>query len=197
MHAENITQSVAFLSSEVTVWGVPGDARHDGARGYGCLGAAHGASFPGFSCNPLEGHSPPSFLALPTSCPRNPATGQPEPLQTSVEGDSWLEPKPTGQQPLLASFLMPALDGCNRLPFTPSIRVTPDSEEASRPTGLKVDVHVPPGRERERGRPVRGGRRGPSPSRCPRASRSTPRAATAYRRAQRASSGSRTTKGSA
>ena len=143
VHAENITQSIAFLSSEVTVWGVPGDARHDGARDYGCLGAAHGASFPGFSCNPLEGHSPPSFLALPTSCPRNPVTGQPEPLQTSVEGDSWLEPKPAGRQPLLASFLMPALDGCNRLPFTPSIRVTPDDEEASRPTGLKVDVHVP------------------------------------------------------
>jgi hypothetical protein len=136
VHAYNITQSVAFLSSLVTVWGVPGDTRHDPARGYGCLRGIGGV------CS-LDEHSPSAFLALPTSCPRNPVTGQPEPLQTSVEGDSWLEPKPTGQQPLLASFVMPALDGCNRLPFTPSIRVTPDSEEASRPTGLKVDVHVP------------------------------------------------------
>ena len=136
VHAYNITQSVAFLSSQVTVWGVPGDTRHDPARGYSCLGSV------GDVCS-LPESSPPSFLALPTSCPRNPGTGQPEPLQTSVEGDSWLEPKPTGQQPTLASFAMPALDGCNRLPFTPSIRVTPDSEEASRPTGLKVDVHVP------------------------------------------------------
>jgi hypothetical protein len=136
VHAYNITQSIAFLSSEVTVWGVPGDARHDPARGYGCLGSV------GNVCS-LPEHSPPAFLALPTSCPRNPATGQPERFLASAEGDSWLEPKPVGQLPLLASFAMPAVDGCNRLPFTPSIRVTPDSEEGSRPTGLKVDVHVP------------------------------------------------------
>ena len=38
---------------------------------------------------------------------------------------------------------MPALDGCNRLPFSPSISVVPDVQEASKPSGLKVDVHVP------------------------------------------------------
>jgi hypothetical protein len=35
------------------------------------------------------------------------------------------------------------MDGCNRLPFTPSLKVTPDSTEGSKPSGLSVDVHVP------------------------------------------------------
>jgi len=38
---------------------------------------------------------------------------------------------------------MLALDGCNRLPFTPSISVTPDGQAGSTPTGLTVGVHVP------------------------------------------------------
>ena len=38
---------------------------------------------------------------------------------------------------------MPALDGCNRLPFEPSINLTPDGQDASTPTGLTVDVQVP------------------------------------------------------
>ena len=38
---------------------------------------------------------------------------------------------------------MPALDGCNQLQFVPQIKVTPDGNEASKPTGWTVDVHVP------------------------------------------------------
>jgi hypothetical protein len=38
---------------------------------------------------------------------------------------------------------LPALDGCNDLPFGPSIRVAPDGENTNTPTGLTVDVHVP------------------------------------------------------
>ena len=38
---------------------------------------------------------------------------------------------------------MPALDGCNRLQFGPSISLTPDSQAGSTPTGLTVGVHVP------------------------------------------------------
>jgi hypothetical protein len=35
------------------------------------------------------------------------------------------------------------LDGCNRLRFNPSISVAPDGQQASTPSGLTVDVHVP------------------------------------------------------
>jgi hypothetical protein len=37
----------------------------------------------------------------------------------------------------------PALDGCNRLPFEPSIAVAPDAPAGSTPTGLNVGIHVP------------------------------------------------------
>ena len=36
-----------------------------------------------------------------------------------------------------------SLDGCNKLPFEPSISVAPDNQAGSSPTGLTVGVHVP------------------------------------------------------
>lgn len=36
--ANNITQTAAFLSSQITIWGWPGDPRHNNSRGYGCVG---------------------------------------------------------------------------------------------------------------------------------------------------------------
>ncbi|MGA2455915.1 MAG: hypothetical protein ABSG93_20625 [Solirubrobacteraceae bacterium] len=140
VHAENVTQTVTFLSSAVTVWGVPGEAAHDGARGEGCLKEARGVSSQevegeGYApCQPLDEADPLPFLTLPSAC-----TG---PLETKAETDSWQEPKPEGEQVALKSS-MPALDGCNRLPFSPSITVTPDVAAASTPTGLTVDEHVP------------------------------------------------------
>jgi hypothetical protein len=129
---DNVAQTIGFLSSQVTVWGVPGDSRHDNVRGYGCLAESLGRPHL-LPCNPLEQQHPSAFLALPTSC-----TG---PLQTSVQADSWNEPGAFQSFP--ATEPMAALDGCNRLPFSPSISVTPDGTAASTPTGLNVDVHVP------------------------------------------------------
>jgi hypothetical protein len=129
---DNITQTAAFLSAKVTVWGVPGDPRHDSQRGWGCLFQAREANFAHAPCNPLEAVHPLPFLSMPTSC-----TG---PLHTSVEGDSWLAPDVTTE---INGDPMPALDGCNRLPFSSEIKVTPDGQAASTPTGLNVDVHVP------------------------------------------------------
>ncbi len=139
---DNIAQTVGFVSSQVTVWGVPGDPRHDNARGYGCLTQALGL-IPELPCNPLGEQHPPPFLTLPTSCPKNPLTGEPEPLHTSVEADSWEDPRPAGQQLLFAGEPMESLDGCNALPFHPEIKVSPDGQQASTPSGLTADVHVP------------------------------------------------------
>jgi hypothetical protein len=127
----NISQTAAFLGSEVTFWGVPGDPRHDNVRGWGCLEEAHEAqSHP--PCSALEAHHPPPLIALPTSC-----TG---PLHTEVETDSWAQAGSFGSFP---SDPMQAQDGCNRLPFNPSIAVAPDGQAGSTPTGLAVSVHVP------------------------------------------------------
>ena len=132
---DNITQAATFLGSQVTFWGVPGDPRHDNSRGWSCIEDGFFQKFRGGTapCAPLGEQHPPPFLALPTSC-----TG---PLQTSMEADSWKREGVFASLP--ASEPLPALDGCNQLPFGPSIGVAPDGQEASTPTGLTVSVHVP------------------------------------------------------
>ncbi len=135
----NITQALAFIGNIVTFWGVPGDARHDNSRNLTCLLAVQSAEVggPETLCPVSEKTRP--FVIMPTSC-----TG---PLHTSVEADSWSE---VGKftEPFRYIF-QTALgepieqDGCNRLNFEPSIKVAPDGQQGSTPTGLTVDVHVP------------------------------------------------------
>ena len=128
----NIAETVSFLWAQVTLWGVPGDPRHNASRGWNCM--YDNSGFPGYGgpCTEPEAGHPHPFLDLPTSC-----TG---PLQSSVEADSWAE---EGNFHSTPSEPLPTLDGCNRLPFVPQIKVTPDGQQASKPTGLTVDVHVP------------------------------------------------------
>jgi hypothetical protein len=131
----NIPDTASFMSSEVTFWGVPDSSAHDGERGWACLDAFEPNAFrrlPGLSCATSVPHPAP-LLSLPTSCAG--------PLRMSVEADSWQE---SGRytQPLYSPET-PALDGCNKLPFVPEIKLTPDGQEAAKPTGLRVDVHVP------------------------------------------------------
>jgi hypothetical protein len=127
----NIVQAAGFVGSQVTFWGVPGDPRHDNLRGWSCLEESRGFEPKGGPCNPSQGNHPPPFLSLPTSC-----TG---PLQSTLETDSWDQ---EGLFSAIPAEAMPALDGCNRLPFTPSVKVTPDGQAGSTPTGLTVDEHV-------------------------------------------------------
>ncbi len=131
---DNITQTASFLANEVTFWGVPGDERHEAARGYGCLENARNISSSGkYKCTPLGAHTPPPLLVLPTSC-----NG---PLHSTVEADSW---KQEGAFQTFGTVEpLQALDGCNRLQFEPSITVAPDGQAGSTPTGLTVAVHVP------------------------------------------------------
>jgi hypothetical protein len=131
----NIAQTAGFISSQVTFWGVPGSASHDAQRGWGCLdGARHvGNGELVAPCTPSETHNPPAFLSLPTSC-----TG---PLQSSVDADSWAQEGVFS--PAVPALVEPSLDGCNQLRFTPSLAVAPDGQEASKPSGLTVDQHIP------------------------------------------------------
>jgi len=130
----NIIQTASFLKSEVTFWGVPGDSRHDNARGWGCIfEALNVAANERPACNPTEQRNPPPLLSLPTSC-----SG---PLQSTVEADSWREHDNVLSYKL--GEAIPALGGCNRLPFSSTISVAPDSSAGSTPTGLTVGIHVP------------------------------------------------------
>jgi hypothetical protein len=131
---KNISELVSFIGSRVTFWGVPGDPRHDSSRGWGCIRESEYITISEASpCTPLNQAKPQPFLALPTSC-----TG---PLQSTVEGDSWSAPNVLTAP--VAAPEEPALDGCNRLPFSSSISVVPDGLAGSTPTGLTVGLHVP------------------------------------------------------
>jgi hypothetical protein len=133
----NISEIANFIASRVTFWGIPGDPRHDSVRGWSCIEGGAYQHLNGTEglppCTPLGQVKPPPFLVLPTSC-----TG---PLQTSVEADSWSAPGVFTEP--LGALGEPALDGCNRLPFSSSISVVPDGQAGSTPTGLTVGVHVP------------------------------------------------------
>ncbi len=130
-----------FMESSLTLWGVPGEASHDAERGSVCR--RPGECFGGGSST---NQSPLPFLTLPTSCAG--------PQETRVSVDSWAEPGNL----LSASFLTHdnannpvGFEGCGRLDFSPSIGVTPTSTVADSPTGVQVDLHVPPAGLRDPG----------------------------------------------
>jgi hypothetical protein len=141
--SDNITELAQFVSSQTTFWGVPSDPRHDRSRveassnNY-CL---YESVLSPASC-PRDTATAP-FLTLPTSCGGA--------FASTVEGDSWSAPGVSSQRMAPVSYelhnqasLVPiALDGCEGLNFEPSIKVTPDGEAGSSPSGLTVDVHVP------------------------------------------------------
>jgi uncharacterized repeat protein (TIGR01451 family) len=130
---DNITQAAALVSSQVIIWGVPGDPRHDGSRGWDCIsgGFFSGGSLP--PCTPAGEIQPRPYITLPTSC-----TG---PLETSANAASWAEP---GRSvPPLMQETPQSLEGCAQLPFDMSAEVTPSVQGASTPTGLTVKVHIP------------------------------------------------------
>jgi hypothetical protein len=139
VNVDNITQLAVLVSSRVTVWGVPGAQSHDASRGWGCMEEgkiAVESSGVVPVCTPQRATNPPPFLQLPTSC-----TG---PLRTSVRADSWQEPEPEDEEPLVEpDEALPSLDGCNKLPFAASMEIAPEVQESSSPTGLTVKVHVP------------------------------------------------------
>jgi len=142
----NITQLASLVSSAVTIWGVPGDSRHDESRGWACLVNHHWGEEAGFPCELAHQTNPKPFLTLPTVCGT--------PFTTTVEGSSWPLKLAPGAEPV--SLSLPPVSytledsgrevqmaGCNQLPFAASIDVQPDSQEASSPAGVTVRVRVP------------------------------------------------------
>jgi hypothetical protein len=128
----NINQVVSFVGSQVSFWGNPGDPRHNPARGLCVFGICEG--------EPIGLKQVP-FLTLPPSC-----TGLSNPYTASMTATTWAQPT----TPIPGTYMLHegnggpvGMDGCNRLPFDPSINLTPDNQDGSTPTGLTVGVHVP------------------------------------------------------
>ena len=126
--ASNISQLAWLYGVRLTFWGVPGDPRHDAQRGWECL--EHFGT-----CTPSTASAPPPFLQLPTSCEK--------PYESTLSGDSWAAPGVPSEQAAPVTYRLPEeLDGCNHLPFEPSISVAPDVADGSTSSGLTVGVHV-------------------------------------------------------
>jgi hypothetical protein len=122
MSINHMTQVVAFAAIRLELWGVPADPSHDATRGR-CLSGEE------TDCESQS--SPTAFLTLPTSCAG--------PSSTTLQGDSWQEPGVF----LTESFAVPALTGCQRLPFEPALAVAPDVNEADTPSGFTLDLKLP------------------------------------------------------
>jgi hypothetical protein len=126
--SSDITQTAGLISVTVTVWGTPGDPRHDASRGWSCLYESYETDHA--PCLHPESKRPPALLTLPTSC-----SG---PLKQSVEVDSWAQPG--AFQDYLPWEPPTTLVGCNRLAFGPSVQATPTTRSVSSPTGLDVNL---------------------------------------------------------
>ena len=115
----NASSAADLGASSLTLWGVPADSSHDGARG-GPAGA------------PLM-----PLLTMPTSCGG--------PLSFQISADSWQNPgnfvtdnvvtHDNNGNPI-------GVDGCNELDFSPTITVQPDTTVADSPAGLNVDLEA-------------------------------------------------------
>jgi hypothetical protein len=127
----NITQVSGLVSARVTVWGTPGDPRHDNSRGWGCLRATRGAAASERpACTPSDEAKPTPFLVLPTSCANAPQAG--------LEVDSWAE---QGKfQSVSPSEPLETFGGCNHAPFTPTIQASATTDRASAPSGLDFNI---------------------------------------------------------
>ena len=135
----NVTEIASLLSSQVTLWGTPGDARHSRSRGWDCLDAIISPA----ECAPLAEPGAKAFLRLPTSC---------QALSSSVLVDSYREPGGRLADGAIdtsdphwkgASSQTPPLQNCGNVPFSPSLSVQPETEAGSTPSGMSFDVHVP------------------------------------------------------
>jgi hypothetical protein len=141
----NASELAGLLSSQVTFWGVPGDPRHNQSRGWECVadGVHYEKGEVSTPCPASSDLPQTPLLTLPGYCPSDPGS---EPVSSTVELDSWVQPgfvKPPAyvwsgplEEPL-------GFTGCEALPFTPAIGVAPEQQAASTPSGLSVNVNVP------------------------------------------------------
>ena len=117
-----MSQGVPVLATDLTLWGVPGDPSH--ANELACGRATIGG------CTAQIERRP--FLTNPTEC-NGPTT-------STVALDSWENP---GVWSTAAYTPREQIQGCDRLDFRPSIRVSSGSPRASSPAGYTVDIDIP------------------------------------------------------
>ncbi len=138
----NINETLPLLGTTTTLWGVPAAASHDKERcrfldSEGLCTGSEPVSMPHES-----GMLPKAFLTNVTNC----AAGAPT-FHASI--DSWIHPGLFDT----ASFVSHdnatppspvATDGCDRVPFAPTVTAQPTTNSAESPTGLSFELAIPP-----------------------------------------------------
>jgi hypothetical protein len=124
--------TLGITGVETTLWGVPAEAIHDPMRGLSCTATAIQQQWTceGGDTKSSEASTP--FLTLSSDC----AAG---PQSTRAWADAWEE---LGRY-VQAQSTLPAVTGCDRLPFAPEIGVRPDTLLADAPVGLNVNIKTP------------------------------------------------------
>jgi hypothetical protein len=122
---ENANESLPPFSSNVTIWGVPGDAEHDSER----CGSPADTSKSCSTSGPVR-----AFLTTPFECGK-------ENQMHLKRYNSWQQPGVYGPD---VSYTMPGLvKGCDNARFEPDVKVTPTGLQANTPTGLDVRIQIP------------------------------------------------------
>jgi hypothetical protein len=118
----NLTEAAYPMGADLTLWGVPAD--HNGPGPEFAMG---GGPFGG----PGDGARLP-FTINPTECSSTPLT-------SSIALDSWQHPGVFSTDEASLGTII----GCDRLAFSPSFDLRPDTREAGVPAGFTVDLKVP------------------------------------------------------
>jgi hypothetical protein len=131
--AKSTSQTAGVISSRVTIWGVPGDPRHNVSRGWECAGGGANNEFGLFpKCSAQKPPPVVPFLTLPTSCGT--------PLTAPMQAQSWAPG--SAYLPPVESESQESLEGCEGLAFNPSLTLAPDTQSASSTAGLGTTVKI-------------------------------------------------------
>jgi hypothetical protein len=131
--SRDTSTSLPITEADVTVWGDPTDPSHDLYRDL-CLETNSSAQYyfgpNGLTCSTNPTHR--AFLRLPTSCSASPLAFGAE-SNSYEHTDVWAK----------TSFDGPTMTGCDVVPFSPDIKVTPTGTATSSPTGVSVKLSLP------------------------------------------------------
>jgi hypothetical protein len=140
----NIPQKHPVYGTKLTLWGDPSGMSHDKERGSCSTGAGREKVKTEEQEIHEKGEEPNRVYFCPVERTGRPLLTMPgscggEPVKTTMSADSWQEPGHL----LSAESASPALTGCERLDFSPSLRVQPDTTTAESPSGLNFDLKIP------------------------------------------------------
>jgi hypothetical protein len=118
---------VSVTAVTATLWGIPADPGHDSER-YCYRPVEVGVIQFGPGCSSSGSVVP--FLDDPTSCSAETAR---------LRVNTWQAPEESSE----AESKLPSFTGCNKMAFTPSISVLPDTTAEDSPSGITVKLQVP------------------------------------------------------